>query len=294
VASGVVVKQDGTFVTNYHVAARALEIEATFDQMAARGGAKYQVPFIKVYDRDNDIAVMQIEGAASFTAARLGDSDSIEPRDAVLAVGNPSGMGLNITEGSISQIRRDQKTGKPVKLTHTAATMGGSSGGSLYKGSEIIGIHHAGIGETEFGFAVPINIVKALLDDPQYERRLLVKEIFSPSMDDWEDKMEQVDATTANVPATPRQGVNGVWSAKLVLLPQSDYVFFLQTRDDVNLDLMLWYGNTKIGHAHTQRPQYEGLAFSNTGLASLNVQIEVHSGRSQPMPFGLTMFKITW
>lgn len=294
VASGVVVSEDGTLITNYHVAARAVEIEATFDHMADIGGAKYAVPFIKVYDRDNDIAILQIDGAANFKNARLGNSDDVQPRDTVLAVGNPSGLGLNITEGSVSQIRKDQGSGKPLRLIHTAATMSGSSGGSLYKGSDVIGIHHAGIGETEFGFAVPINSVKPLLDNPDYDRKLMLTNVFDPEFDAWKDRMTQVDATTASVPAAPRKGVNGTWAAKFALMPQTDYVFMLQTGKNVDLDLWLWHGKQRIGNSFTRSPQYEALAYSNTGLASVSAQIEVHSAQTIPTKFGLVVYKVDW
>ncbi len=140
--SGFIVKRDGTLVTNYHVVDRALAIEARFDVMGSRGGATYSVPFIKVYNPRKDLAILQIQGAASFDPALLGNSDKVEPRDDVLAVGNPQNRGLNITEGSVSQVQRDPNTRTPVTLVHTAQVTSGNSGGSLYKGNDEMSDEH--------------------------------------------------------------------------------------------------------------------------------------------------------
>src|SRR5262249_25050971 len=53
--SGFVIGKDGTIVTNYHVARRALRGQALFD-----GGAQYDIAHLKVYDSANDLAVLKI------------------------------------------------------------------------------------------------------------------------------------------------------------------------------------------------------------------------------------------
>ena len=294
-ASGVIVQQDGTIVTNYHVAARALEMEASFDAMADRGGATYKVPFIKVYDRDNDLAIMKIQGAATFESARMGDSATLEPRDAVLAVGNPGGMGLNITEGSISSIQLDQRTGKPSRIVHTAATMGGSSGGSIYRGAEVIGIHHAGDSrDDQFGKAVPINFVKSLLDNPEYDRQLLLGDVFPSGFDGWKKKAKQVTSAKGTAPARPSRDKSGIWTGTVSLLPQTDYALEVKTAKGVDLDLTMWLGNRMIGLANGNRGGIEQLAYSNTGLGAPTVKLQVHNHRYQPVNFAVTLYKIAW
>jgi S1-C subfamily serine protease len=294
-ASGVVVDEDGTIVTNYHVAARAEDMTASFDAMADRGGATYRVPFIKVYDRDNDLAILKIDGAATFDSARLGDSDTVEPRDAVLAVGNPDGMGLNITEGSISSVKKDQRSGKPVRFVHTAATMGGSSGGSVYRGQEVVGIHHAGLArDDQFGKAVPVNFVKTLLDNPEYDRQLLLTDVFSDDFSGWKKKAKQVASTTGTAPARPSRDKGGVWKGTVTLLPQTDYAIEVKTAKGVDLDVTMWLGNRMIGLANSNRGGIEQLAYSNTILGAPEVSVQVHNYRTQPVNFGLTLYKIAW
>lgn len=126
--SGFLVGKDGTIVTNYHVASKAMRAIAQFDQ-----GGRYDIHHIKVYDSINDLAVLKIGGGGNFPTARLGNSDLVEPRDDVIAVGNPMGAGLNITDGRISQVVRDID-GNIVVLRHTAPIAPGNSGGPLFKG----------------------------------------------------------------------------------------------------------------------------------------------------------------
>src|SRR5262245_11748291 len=81
--SGFVIGQDGTIVTNYHVARRALRGHAIFD-----GGTTYDIAHLKVYDPENDIAVLKINATDAFATVKLGDSSAAEERDSVLAAGN--------------------------------------------------------------------------------------------------------------------------------------------------------------------------------------------------------------
>ena len=272
---------------------RAIEMTATFDAMASKGGATYQVPFIKAYDRVNDLAILKIQGAKNFDSARLGDSDDAEPRDPVLAVGNPRGMGINITEGKISSINTNRRTGKPYRLVHTAPITTGNSGGSLYRGSKIIGVNHAEMtGGGEFAFAVPVNLVKTVLGSKAAKSQALLTDVFMPDPNNVMKKRKQVFATTASVPPRPAPQRNGVWAKKLTLLPRSDYVVILNTGDDVNMDLRMWAGGKMIGLGADAAKGFEALAISNE--YAREVQLEVHSGWSVPKPFGIEVSRIVW
>jgi hypothetical protein len=294
--SGFIVGRDGTLVTNYHVIARALAIEVNFDAMASRGGARYQVPYIKVYDRANDLAILQIDGAATFNAAPLGDSDLVEPRDDILAVGNPQNMGINITEGSVSQVQRSQRTRSPRMLVHTAQITSGNSGGSLYKGAKVIGVNvsvrvNPNGGQTGFNQAVPINLVRDLLENPKFDRRVLLRDVFLPTLEKLENKAKQIDASTQTAPAA-HEKKPGVWSTTMSFNSLTDYLIVLKTYNDVDLDLVVMHGDQTIGHGGSDKPGLEALAITNNYRRE--VRIGVLNYRKQPVEFGISFHRIVW
>jgi serine protease Do len=119
-----------------------------------------------------DVALIQTEEDAKAPATYLGDSDNVEIGDWVMAVGNPFGLSHSVSTGIISaKERRDiapsGRTGLYDFLQTDASINPGNSGGPLInmKG-EVIGINSAinaqGAG---IGFAIPINMVKAMLPD---------------------------------------------------------------------------------------------------------------------------------
>jgi len=294
--SGFLVKRDGTFVTNYHVVNRAFEIEASFDDMGSQGGAAYRVPFIKVYNPRNDLAILQIQGSTSFNPAKLGNSDKVEPRHEVLAVGNPLNRGLNITDGKISQVQRDRNSRHPVMLVHTAQITSGNSGGSLYKGKEIVGVNVSvllgpGQGQSGFNNAVPINLVKDLLDNPDYDRTLALTDIFDPSGDTLVRKIKQVVAYTKTAPAIEDKKP-GRWSTTIRLDKLSDYLIALKTLDNVDMDIGIWQGDKLVGYGASNKPGAEFLAITND--YSREVRVGVLNYARQPAKFGLSIHKIVW
>jgi len=123
-------------------------------------------------DRGTDVAIMEIR-AENLVAARLGDSDSLEIGDFVLAVGSPFGLSHSVTYGIISaKGRRDLKLGDgSVKyqnfLQTDAAINPGNSGGPLLNlRGEVIGINTAiassSGGSEGIGFSIPIKMVMTI------------------------------------------------------------------------------------------------------------------------------------
>ena len=120
-------------------------------------------------DPATDVAVMAVE-APGLIAARLGDSNSVEIGDFVLAVGSPFGLSHSVTYGIISaKGRRDLELGgETVRfqdfLQTDAAINPGNSGGPLINlRGEVIGINTAiasnSGGNEGIGFSIPINMV---------------------------------------------------------------------------------------------------------------------------------------
>jgi serine protease Do len=102
---------------------------------------------------------------------KLGDSDALRVGDWAVAIGNPFGLASSVSSGIISARARNIHSGPYDDFLQTDAAINpGNSGGPLFnlKG-EVVGINTAIVGGgTGIGFAVPSNMVKALL--PQLEK----------------------------------------------------------------------------------------------------------------------------
>ncbi len=158
--SGVIVDPAGIALTNAHVVERATEIEViTLD------GRKHRA---KVLGRDpkTDLAVLKLDdGKATFSSARLGDSDKIQVGDWVLAVGSPFGLHATVTAGIISAKARQIGQGPFDDFLQTDAAINpGNSGGPLVSMSgEVVGINTAIVaGGTGIGFAIPANMARKI------------------------------------------------------------------------------------------------------------------------------------
>lgn len=293
--SGFIVSEDGTIVTNYHVARKAMKGEALFQE-----GSRFEIRNMKVYDPINDIAIMKISTERSFPACALGDSNKVDLRDKVLAVGNPLGMGLNITEGSISQIlRNDLKETEGIR--HTATMTSGNSGGALFLGNEVIGINAAMAtnpvvgGGTGFNYAIPINKAKKLLEDPKFNRLVPLTQVFPPNFAEIAKKAKQLDGVSGQIPRGQAQGNKfepGVWKVGFQGLNLTDYGFLVESPSN-NLSIVVLdsQGNLK-GFAKKKQNMGLPLLFSSEYAAQYTVF--VLNSNNAPVNFGLKTYQIVW
>ena len=284
--SGFLVKNDGTLVTNYHVARRALRAQAVFDD-----GSAYQIPYIRVYDNFADIAVLKIRANKKFPYVSLGDSDKVEVRDAVLAVGNPLGMGINVTEGKISQIVRDDN-GRRTSLRHTATIAPGNSGGSLYMGMQVVGVNVRGTPPYEFYEAVPINRVKPLLTE-QYNKMIPLESAFPTNLEAILKKAKQVDAKNGEVPAATGNDP-GVVSIPADFYPLEDIMVLLQAQKGQDLALIVTDAQNKpIGYGDARGIEIEAVLLPND-VNFKKVNINVLNYAQIPVKFGVSVNTLTW
>ncbi len=163
--SGVIVREDGYIVTNYHVIQSANKVQVTL-----HNGETYPATIIGG-DSDNDIAIIKIN-ANGLTVAEIGDSSKVKVGDTAVAIGNPLGqLGGTATTGIISALDRTLTIeGRTMTLMQTdAAINGGNSGGGLFNSKgELIGIVDAkssGVGIEGLAFAIPINAVSGTIND---------------------------------------------------------------------------------------------------------------------------------
>jgi serine protease Do len=155
--SGVIISEDGEILTNNHVVEGASEIRVTLSD-----GRELEA---KVLGRDSntDLALLKVEDAKALPVAKLGDSDTLEVGDWVMAIGNPFGLEATVTVGVLSGKGRQIGAGPYDDFLQTDTSINpGNSGGPLFDLSgEVVGINTAIIRDGQgIGFSIPINLAK--------------------------------------------------------------------------------------------------------------------------------------
>jgi Do/DeqQ family serine protease len=162
--SGVIVDADrGYVITNHHVIRNAEQVVVTLKD-------RRQLPAKLVgTDPGTDIALLQID-AKGLTAIRIGDSDTLQVGDYVIAIGNPFGIGQTVTSGIVSALGRSGLSPEGFEdfIQTDASINPGNSGGALINlRGELVGINSAIIGPSGgnvgIGFAVPSNMARTVL-----------------------------------------------------------------------------------------------------------------------------------
>jgi S1-C subfamily serine protease len=169
--SGVVYDTAGHIVTNAHVVGAA----TSFQVFMAGSVSPLPARLTGSYPPD-DLAVIQVTGAAHLVPARFADSSKLQVGDIVLAMGNPLGLASSVTDGIISAVGRTvseaQEAGSPGAtlpdvIQTSAAINPGNSGGALVNlANQVVGIptlaatdQQLGGAAPGIGFAIPSNIV---------------------------------------------------------------------------------------------------------------------------------------
>jgi len=176
--SGVIVDaENGYILTNHHVVENADQI-----QISLLDGETLEAEIIGS-DAATDIAVIKVE-PEGLTQLPIGDSDSLEVGDFVIAIGNPFGLGHTVTSGIVSALGRTgiSRNGLEDFIQTDASINPGNSGGALVNmRGELVGINSAIIsrtgGNVGIGFAVPSaianSIMRQILDFGEVRRGLL-------------------------------------------------------------------------------------------------------------------------
>jgi serine protease Do len=161
--SGVVVDPKGFIVTNRHVVEKADRIRVRFEDDPP--GVQHDAKVIGT-DQETDLAVIKVDVDRALPSAKMGNSDSMQVGDWVLAVGSPFGLSETVTAGIVSAKGRDIVPGRQFQtfIQTDAAINPGNSGGPLVNmNGEVIGINTAILSETNayagVGFALPSKTV---------------------------------------------------------------------------------------------------------------------------------------
>jgi regulator of sirC expression with transglutaminase-like and TPR domain len=157
--TGFIVGAEGLIATNMHVIGegRPLTVEMA-------DGKKFDVKSVQATDRARDLALIKID-AKDLPALSFGDADKLKDGQAVVAVGNPQGLKHSVVAGVVSG-RRDIDGASMIQLAIPLEP--GNSGGPLVDmQGRVQGVITLKSLVTEnLGFAVPVNVLKPLMDKP--------------------------------------------------------------------------------------------------------------------------------
>jgi serine protease DegQ len=162
--SGVIVSPEGYILTNNHVVDGAQEIEVTLSD-SRHASAK-----VIGTDPDTDLAILRIN-LDRLPVIALGNSDTLQVGDRVLAIGNPFGVGQTVTSGIVSALGRNQlgiNTFENFIQTDAAINPGNSGGALVDVNGSLLGINTAiysrSGGNMGIGFAIPVSTAKQVLE----------------------------------------------------------------------------------------------------------------------------------
>lgn len=172
--SGVIVSPQGYVLTNNHVVEDADQIEVILND-GRRASAK-----VIGTDPETDLAILKIE-LDKLPVIVLGNSDSLQVGDQVLAIGNPFGVGQTVTSGIVSALGRSQlgiNTFENFIQTDAAINPGNSGGALVDTSGNLQGINTAiysrSGGSMGIGFAIPIStarmVMQSIVKDGQVTR----------------------------------------------------------------------------------------------------------------------------
>jgi serine protease Do len=163
--SGVIITDDGRVITNNHVIAGAKKVLVQLPDQT-------EVEAFDIHgDPDSDVATFRIKLVDPIMPATLGDSDSIEIGDWVLAIGSPFKLEATVSAGIISAKNRAIARITRGRLLQTDAAINpGNSGGPLIDlDGDVVAINTAiatrNGGYQGIGFAIPINQAKWIADE---------------------------------------------------------------------------------------------------------------------------------
>jgi S1-C subfamily serine protease len=169
--TGVVLNSHGLVLTNNHVIQNSTSITATVP-----GTGKTYTAHVVGYDKTGDVALIQLQNASGLATVPFGDSSSVRPGQAVVALGNANGANVvSMAPGHVTEVGQtitasDDAGSSSTETLHgmiqtNADIVAGDSGGPLSSSGGVIGMDTAGSdpsSQQATGFAIPINTALAI------------------------------------------------------------------------------------------------------------------------------------
>ena len=166
--SGVIISTEGYIATNNHVVQGATEVTVTLNDKR-----EFNATIVGT-DPNTDLALLKIEGK-QLEAIAYGNSDDVKVGQWALAVGNPFNLTSTVTAGIVSakgrniNILKEQYAIESFIQTDAAVNPGNSGGALVDQHGNLIGINTAIASNTGsytgYSFAVPVNVVRKVMDD---------------------------------------------------------------------------------------------------------------------------------
>lgn len=280
-ASGVIVEHDkGYILTNFHVVQGAEEVMITLSD-----GRNFPAKFIGG-DPESDVAVVQIQ-AEKLNSIALGDSDTLQVGDFVLAIGNPFGLSQSVSSGIISALGRTDlglEGYEDFIQTDAAINMGNSGGALINVKGELIGINTAILsnagGSVGIGFAIPINmarnIMQQLIQFGEVRRGLLgvVAQSLTPDLAAAFDTSKTQGAIISQIVAESPAADSGLKIGDVVLTINNKPVSSAsELRNQIGLvaiDSEITLGIERLGKAQTIKIKMTDPRTHTTALSRIN------------------------
>jgi serine protease Do len=158
--SGFVIHPSGYLVTNAHVVDRSTSV-----QVRLASGRRLTGTVIG-RDRRVDLALLKVDAPEPLPVLPLGDSERLSVGELVLALGHPFGLEQTVSLGIVSRKGAPLQSSAPGFdfIQTDAAVNPGNSGGPLVDMSgQVVGVNTMAARNGSIGFAIPINLIKALL-----------------------------------------------------------------------------------------------------------------------------------
>ncbi|MBM3386055.1 MAG: trypsin-like serine protease [Betaproteobacteria bacterium] len=163
--SGVIVSPEGHILTNNHVIEDAEDIEVVL------ADGRHALAQIIGTDPETDLALLKI-ALDRLPVIVLGQSETLQVGDLVLAIGNPFGVGQTVTSGIVSALGRNQlgiNTFENFIQTDAAINPGNSGGALVDVNGQLMGINTAiysrSGGNMGIGFAIPVSTARQVMQD---------------------------------------------------------------------------------------------------------------------------------
>jgi len=162
--TGIIISSNGLVLTNNHVIDNSTSIEAENSASGATWSAK-----VLGYDRQDDVALVQLEDASGLKAATLGNASSLNEGDAIVALGNAGGKGgtptvvtgyVTALDQQITAADQDGSNAETLRglVQIDADIQPGDSGGPLVNADgAVVGMNAAASSGNGFGFGQSAN-----------------------------------------------------------------------------------------------------------------------------------------
>jgi serine protease Do len=220
--SGVIVTNEGHIITNNHVVTDRQGNPVDQIEVQLSDGRTKKARLVGADDQV-DVAVLKIDDP-EVKPLKLADSDTVQPGDFVLAIGNPLGFEETVTDGIISSKGRPNRSDVFADLLQTNAAINpGNSGGPLINlRGEVIGINTVIAsttgGSQGLGFAIPSNSVRTALESLLKQGRIIrgYLGIQTPALRPGESGTESDGVTVAQVQAGSPAAQAGIQTGDVI------------------------------------------------------------------------------